>query len=150
MAWTQATYFYKFWDYHVWRLSYILWNEMRNYEYLKDIHVWNFNSNHIACKLMPEWTCFPLYLEKGGGKRKLHMASLVTSQVSEFWGRNWQPHYLKDQTGNNFWCILKNKMLHSMRSINFLTKAVKIVLLPPCPLFICNFHSNFLNAPTWF
>lgn len=69
---------------------------------VKDIHVLNFNSNQIAYKLMPEWTCFPLYLEKGGEKGKLHMASLVTSQVSEFWGRNWQPHYLKDQTGNNF------------------------------------------------
>lgn len=35
---------------------------------LKDIHVLNFNSNHRACKLMPEWTCFSFYLEKGEGR----------------------------------------------------------------------------------
>lgn len=63
---------------------------------LRNIHVLNFNSSHTACKLTPEWTCFPHYLEKGGGKGKLHMASLDPSQVAECWGRNWQLHYQRD------------------------------------------------------
>lgn len=84
---------------------------------------------------MPEWTCFFLYLEKGGGKGKLHMASLETSQVAEHSGKHWQPHDLRDQTGDNFQCISKNKMLHSMTSINFLTKAIKVVSLPPLSFF---------------
>lgn len=112
---------------------------------VKDNHVLHFKSSHAACKRMPEWTCFPLYLEKSRGKGKLHMASLETSQVAECWGRNWKPHYLRYQTGDNFQCISKNKILHSTTSINFITKAVKIVSLPP--FFNCNYHSNFLNVP---
>lgn len=38
----------------------------------KDIHALNFSCNHSACKLMPEWTCFSFYLEKGEGRETTH------------------------------------------------------------------------------
>lgn len=65
-------------------------------------------------------------------------------------GKNWQPHHLREQTGNNFQCISKIRCSKGWQGQTLQQKPWKTFFCSLPFYAIIILASSFLNVPSWF